>query len=206
MPWKPDGRVCRYCSTSLTHPRGVVCRDIGCRRRYKADGMRCAKAAQKAAVWKPRDCEGCGRPIPITRRSDTKHCSRACIEKRRSARGERIGWQDAYRQRRTDLQREYRKQNPARTRTYRNQRQRNAVGSVSDKDWSSVLRQYRGCCAYCSVEGPMTMDHVVPLSRGGRHTIGNVVPACGPCNSSKFNKLLVEWRIFRQRRIHALEG
>jgi hypothetical protein len=33
--------------------------------------------------------------------------------------------------------------------------------------------------------GELTMDHVVPLARGGKSTKGNVVPACKPCNNKK---------------------
>jgi 5-methylcytosine-specific restriction endonuclease McrA len=40
----------------------------------------------------------------------------------------------------------------------------------------------------------MEMDHVVPLSRRGRHSIGNVVLACPACNNSKGRRYLVEWR------------
>lgn len=199
-------RTCRYCSAVLIHPRGVVCQTLVCKRQYKADAERKAKNARKMAVWQPRECQGCGQPIPSTRRADAKNCSRACIEKRRSANGERVGYYRAQREVINARQRAYRRQNPARTRTYKDQRRRNAVGSISEKDWASVLRQYRGCCAYCQTDGPMTMDHVIPLSRGGRHTVGNVVPACGSCNSSKFNRLLVEWRQFRQRRLRALEA
>jgi 5-methylcytosine-specific restriction endonuclease McrA len=38
------------------------------------------------------------------------------------------------------------------------------------------------------------MDHVVPLSRGGRTTKGNVTPVCKTCNTAKKQKLLMEWR------------
>lgn len=49
-------------------------------------------------------------------------------------------------------------------------------------------------CAYCGEYAErMTIDHVVPLSRGGTHTIENIVAACGPCNSSKGAKSLEEW-------------
>lgn len=37
------------------------------------------------------------------------------------------------------------------------------------------------------------MDHVRPLSRGGHEAEYNLVPACGPCNYSKRDKLLIEW-------------
>lgn len=37
------------------------------------------------------------------------------------------------------------------------------------------------------------MDHIVPLSRGGRSVKGNVVPACKTCNSKKKELLPMEW-------------
>lgn len=49
-------------------------------------------------------------------------------------------------------------------------------------------RLQRGICAYCEQPFPakeLTMDHVVPVARGGRSTKGNVVPCCKPCNNQK---------------------
>lgn len=51
-------------------------------------------------------------------------------------------------------------------------------------------------CTYCGGPGG-TADHVIPISRGGFHTEGNLVPACRSCNSSKRDLLLVEWRYGR---------
>ena len=66
---------------------------------------------------------------------------------------------------------------------------------VSIEDWQALVRRYRGCCAYCTTPAVgIQMDHVVPISRGGRHAIGNVLPACRWCNQSKGARLLVEWR------------
>lgn len=74
-------------------------------------------------------------------------------------------------------------------------RRRNAPGvGVQPRDWERLIKRFRSRCAYCDSEGDMTMDHVVPLSRGGTHSVGNILPACLSCNSSKNNKLLVEWR------------
>lgn len=48
-------------------------------------------------------------------------------------------------------------------------------------------------CVYCGADGPtLHCDHVVPVSRGGRSVMENLVTACAPCNLSKSNKLLVE--------------
>jgi 5-methylcytosine-specific restriction endonuclease McrA len=69
-----------------------------------------------------------------------------------------------------------------------------------DQDWQRVVRRFGGRCAYCGAGGAMTIDHVVPLARGGRHTEGNIVPACLSCNTSKGARLLVEWRQRRHSR------
>ena len=45
-------------------------------------------------------------------------------------------------------------------------------------------------CQYCSAQGEMTFDHVVPRSRGGRTTWENVVAACSRCNLRKANLTL----------------
>lgn len=52
-------------------------------------------------------------------------------------------------------------------------------------------------CAYCSSwisPRLVEIDHVIPLSRGGTHDVSNLAVACKPCNRSKSNKLLHEWK------------
>lgn len=50
----------------------------------------------------------------------------------------------------------------------------------------------------------MTLDHVFPLSRGGRHCVGNIVPACGQCNHSKGALTVVEWRHTTKTQRHSI--
>jgi 5-methylcytosine-specific restriction endonuclease McrA len=47
-------------------------------------------------------------------------------------------------------------------------------------------------CAYCGSTGRLTLDHVVPRSRGGDSVWENVVTSCAPCNLRKGNRLLDE--------------
>jgi len=49
------------------------------------------------------------------------------------------------------------------------------------------------CCAYCGRQGDLEVEHVVPISRGGQHHLGNIVPACHSCNSSKLSKDAHTW-------------
>ena len=51
-------------------------------------------------------------------------------------------------------------------------------------------------CHYCGQQVPpkeLTLDHLVPLARGGKSTKGNCVPACKDCNNKKKNLLPLEW-------------
>jgi 5-methylcytosine-specific restriction endonuclease McrA len=59
-----------------------------------------------------------------------------------------------------------------------------------------------GVCHYCRRRvghGALSMDHLVPLGRGGRSIRGNVVPACKACNSKKQSLLPVEWQEYVSR-------
>ena len=53
-----------------------------------------------------------------------------------------------------------------------------------------------GCCHYCGAgfaPEDLTMDHLVPISRGGKASRNNVVTACKDCNSRKKYLLPIEW-------------
>jgi 5-methylcytosine-specific restriction enzyme A len=58
-----------------------------------------------------------------------------------------------------------------------------------------------GVCYYCDKEVGrinLTMDHIVPLSRGGKSKKGNIVPACKECNNRKKYLLPIEWAEYLQ--------
>jgi 5-methylcytosine-specific restriction endonuclease McrA len=57
-------------------------------------------------------------------------------------------------------------------------------------------RVARGRCHYCGgtfAPSELTMDHIVPLIRGGKSKKGNIVPACKACNNKKKYLLPIEW-------------
>lgn len=61
------------------------------------------------------------------------------------------------------------------------------------EDIQSRFVCFDNCCAYCGVARSFTLDHVVPLSKGGVDAIDNIIPACKSCNSSKRDKPVFEW-------------
>lgn len=65
---------------------------------------------------------------------------------------------------------------------------------IKASDWRSRLDEFNNSCAYCfRSDMPLTMDHFYPISKGGSHTIDNVVPACQSCNSKKGDALIFDW-------------
>ncbi len=59
----------------------------------------------------------------------------------------------------------------------------------------------KGVCHYCHQPTPpkeLTMDHIVPIARGGKSTKSNIVPACKDCNNKKRQLLPMEWEAFLQ--------
>jgi 5-methylcytosine-specific restriction endonuclease McrA len=70
------------------------------------------------------------------------------------------------------------------------------IGSNPERHWKippvsrrEVLRRDNHACQYCGSGKRLTLDHVIPRSKGGQHTWNNVVAACESCNSKKGDRL-----------------
>jgi 5-methylcytosine-specific restriction endonuclease McrA len=87
---------------------------------------------------------------------------------------------------------------PSRTRRARAaKRRKRRMASVehdlSDEQWTA-LKEAWGGCAYCgAADKPLQRDCVQAISRGGRYTLENIVPACATCNTSKCNDEVTGW-------------
>jgi 5-methylcytosine-specific restriction endonuclease McrA len=68
---------------------------------------------------------------------------------------------------------------------------------LTKTEWVAVMIEWDWCCAYCGnrlTRSTRSVDHVIPLERGGAHSRWNLVPACRICNSSKHDSLPYTWR------------
>ncbi|SDU53534.1 HNH endonuclease [Jiangella alkaliphila] len=64
---------------------------------------------------------------------------------------------------------------------------------LTDTQWAALIEAWGGC-AYCGADPPdLQKDCMLPISRGGRYTLANVVPACRSCNASKCNAEVTTW-------------
>jgi 5-methylcytosine-specific restriction endonuclease McrA len=87
----------------------------------------------------------------------------------------------------------------ARAARRRKRRLDRAENDLSAEQWTALKTAWEGC-AYCGVvDVPLQRDCVLALSRGGRYTLDNIAPACGPCNASKCNREVTSW--LRRRRL-----
>lgn len=79
--------------------------------------------------------------------------------------------------------------------------ERNKARELRKSQWWKN-RIGRGECYYCHgrfAPKELTLDHIVPVSRGGRTTRGNCVPCCKECNNKKQSLTPVEWEEFVAR-------
>ena len=107
-------------------------------------------------------CSACGDAFPLSEFPRRGHECRSCWNRR----------QPKYR-------------NPTKRAVYRQNRRARERGRITSADWLAVLERHGHPCAYCGTDGPLTMDHVIPLAKGGAHDPSNIVPACRRCNSRK---------------------
>lgn len=162
-------------------PRSLTCADCG-NRMQAGSGSRPQGQAR---------CRPCRRSVlPQQRHSMT--CEQCGIEFRRPTRGYRFCSQACTGR---WLSRRMQVRSVDDCRTERNGREHAAPGlrkNARAKLRAKWIKQQKPC-AYCGARAD-TIDHVLPLVRGGTNYEGNLVPACRRCNSSKSGKTIIEWR------------
>lgn len=80
---------------------------------------------------------------------------------------------------------------------------------VTTRDMKRLADRQRHRCFYCDAKTKLEVEHVVPVTRGGRHSIGNLVLACFDCNRGKSTKFVIEFRhrpSVRTRRLRSEDG
>lgn len=67
-------------------------------------------------------------------------------------------------------------------------------GTLTHAEWDAIRSAFGGC-AYCEKQTRRVLiEHVIPIARGGRTALENIVPSCHGCNVSKRRQLVAEWQ------------
>jgi 5-methylcytosine-specific restriction endonuclease McrA len=184
---------------AFTYSETGRCTFSGCSEPHIAKGY-CSKHYQRFKAGRLHlpevlTCERCGREFPRPYKKNpavVRYCSHECryavqLEGHKANRAER-----------TAYLREWAKRNPEKVVANNLRRDAAERGAnaflVTGKDLVRLVRRYRGMCAYCGIRPYEHFDHVIPLVRGGRHSVGNLLPACADCNLTKGPRLLADWR------------
>jgi len=80
-------------------------------------------------------------------------------------------------------------------------KERNKARELRGSQWWK-RKLAKGLCYYCGrlvLPQDLTMDHIVPIARGGKTTKGNLVTACKECNNAKKQLLPMEWESYMKR-------
>jgi 5-methylcytosine-specific restriction endonuclease McrA len=73
----------------------------------------------------------------------------------------------------------------------RRAREKQAEGNITKKEWNELVDRFNHTCLRCGRTNiKLTLDHVIPLTCGGSHTIDNAQPLCGSCNSIKHTNII----------------
>ena len=67
---------------------------------------------------------------------------------------------------------------------------------ISKKELAKI---YDSSCTHCGSTENQSMDHIIPLSRGGKHSIGNITTLCMNCNKSKNTRTMTEWIKYKRK-------
>lgn len=177
---------CVGCGGSLPGRRTKWC-SRWCQDRNKPDGR-----AKKISELPPRPCLNCGRLMVGRRR---KYCDKACRDRSRMQECVDCGaacWANRCKPC-DDKSRLIRSEDDPHT--LRLRREQAAPGLTSTQRSRLLhkwVRQQR-TCTYCN-RPATTVDHIVPLVRGGTNREGNLAPCCRSCNGSKSGFMVIEWR------------
>lgn len=151
-------RICRDCSSPLTPENNKTCHGKRC---HSCHSKRSAENAKKTGTnkkWRAKN------------RAYLSEQNRLWFQKNPGARS-------AYIQ-------NYRAKHPGTH--YRALVVKPKPGRVTRAEWQERLEEFNHACAYCLRTGVrLSQDHMIPRTKGGEHSIVNVVPACRSCNSQK---------------------
>ena len=97
--------------------------------------------------------------------------------------------------------RAWRKSNPDRHIAHQHQRKARIIsvgGTYSRQEWLDLCTACAQRCLCCGRSDlPLTVDHVIPVSKGGSNSIDNIQPLCGRCNSAKGTQIIdyrqIDW-------------
>lgn len=183
-------RICGHCGAAFEagSRNGNRYCTFGCQRA----AVEVRRQADRAAALSGRRCRRCSEPIPPVARSDARFCGVAC---------QQADWYAANEARLRAAATAWKASNREVANEAEHRRRARKTGNGSERiDRLAVWERDRGHCWICerSIDPELafphplspSLDHVIPLNRGGGHLMDNVAMSHLRCNISKQDKIL----------------
>jgi len=203
-------KKCEYCGKEFSVIVDKTKKGWKSKENQKYCSNNCANKASAKRVWatkiRPKiiesipekQCPVCGKWFKPNIRNHTKqiYCSKECarkaltkrqLEKRKIVKANKNkDFQSFIRM--NELRQVYNNNRDALVRHFYKEllQRQDEVGKISVEDWREVKKKYNYRCAICGVkEGPnviLTIDHIIPISKGGKNIKENIRPVCKKCH------------------------
>lgn len=170
-------KICTVCGIEKPISEFFRQKRVACGRQPKC--KTCDKFARKE--WQQRN--------PIKSREQSKRYREVHPDR---AKLSTANWRKENKEKYTESLLEWRRENHynAITNSKKKAKKYNSPGEFSAAEWIALIEKYDNTCLRCGEVGNVTIDHVIPLSKGGRNSIDNIQPLCLSCNSKKQTKTI----------------
>ena len=192
-----NGRPCKKCQGNEWYKNGkcAQCEREVARQRYLRDRVKECEAARRRRSENPEKSRATVRKYYEKNREFVNECGRVW---RRSnpekARASQRNWKQSNKDRVSQAARDRWLKNPEQKLAWnqaRRARKKEVGGSYTAAEWKELLEHYGHRCLCCGrSDVALTVDHIVPITKGGRNDIDNIQPLCQGCNSRKSNKTI----------------
>lgn len=165
---------------------------------------RCPQCGRERIVQKSsrakycsKRCQGAARANPAAKWNDRDQRNAYYREWHRrfgntpEQAAKRRAWFEANREKARQIKAKWRQANPDKVRALGLLRRRGAIGTLDLAAWEAMKAECGWRCLACGRAEPeisLTVDHIIPVSRGGTHCIENIQPLCLRCNQSKSSR------------------
>jgi 5-methylcytosine-specific restriction endonuclease McrA len=177
-------RACRSEIAAQAYQATRAARAAAWKKSYYAD-LEANRRKRLDAYYRHRDALGI-KPKPVYATPEARAAAQAANKRR---------YAERHPLRVVQAKRSYAERYPERVKMVaaRNKaRRREAGGEVTGQDWKAICLFYGNACAEChtsAADRPLTVDHFIPIVKGGRHDWTNVWPLCLRCNLKKHDKM-----------------
>lgn len=168
------------------------CSTIGCGAEHFGKGLcktcynRAYYAANREKVLAKQ------RRTAVKRAEEKRQYQRAYYRRNAEAERDRVrSWNAENKDKKRSSYRTWAKANPQIVQSVRHRhraRQLSAPGTYTPEEWLDRLSEYGGVCPCCGRVAELTVDHIIPLAKGGTNWIWNLQPLCFSCNSAKSDR------------------